>query len=408
MTTTTTRYGLNKIVLVSDNVDVVNDFNVNWDAIDAKLGTQVATSSARPSSPVQGQWEFETDTGFSRVWKGAAWSSGFTTATSGSRPANPIQGDEIYETDTTISRSRGSAAWNGILPVCTVSTLPANPIAGDAVYLSDKECPARYTGTQWRTTGPVICTSGTHPTATGISLYNGMAIYETDTLRTLIYNGTTFVVLTSANLVCTSGTHPSFPFTGLEIFETDSGLNAVYNGANYLYGMQQIAPTVKLGSNAASFSFTGIPAVNTLMVTWRTRTNSGNANDNMLLQFNSDTTSKYGTQLIDGTGSTAAASIQAVNSVTGSLVGVITGGTGTAGYWGAGYIIIPGFNLAASGQQLDCVSTWMAAWGTGASAMFAGVSGCAYNPSAAVTSLTLNPANGSLVTNSEFSIYGSN
>lgn len=61
MTTTTTRYGLNKIVLASDNVDVVADFNTNWDAIDLKLGAQVCTFSTLPASPPQGMTAIATD-----------------------------------------------------------------------------------------------------------------------------------------------------------------------------------------------------------------------------------------------------------------------------------------------------------------------------------------------------------
>lgn len=62
MTTLTARYGLAKIVLGSDNVDVVTDFNNNWDALDLKVGSQVCTSSTLPSTPPQGMQAMTTDT----------------------------------------------------------------------------------------------------------------------------------------------------------------------------------------------------------------------------------------------------------------------------------------------------------------------------------------------------------
>jgi len=61
MTSPTARFALNKIVLGSDNVDVLNDFNTNWDAIDLKLGSQVCTFATLPASPPQGMTAYATD-----------------------------------------------------------------------------------------------------------------------------------------------------------------------------------------------------------------------------------------------------------------------------------------------------------------------------------------------------------
>lgn len=61
MTTLTARYGLVKIVEATDNVDVVGQFDNNWDAIDLKLGSQVCTFSTLPASPPQGMTAIATD-----------------------------------------------------------------------------------------------------------------------------------------------------------------------------------------------------------------------------------------------------------------------------------------------------------------------------------------------------------
>lgn len=194
MTTSTTRYGMAKIVAASDNVDVVVDFNNNWDLIDTRLGSQVCTSSTRPSSPVQGQIAYETDTGFVRKYTGTAW------------------------------QTVGNAN-------CLAASTPANPIQGDIAYVTDRDQLIHYTGSAWKYTGLVVCTSSTRPTG---SIAAGTQIYETDTTRYLVYNGTSWEQKSFGSFVCTSGTHPSSPFTGLEIFETDTGRSLVYNGSTYI------------------------------------------------------------------------------------------------------------------------------------------------------------------------------
>jgi hypothetical protein len=363
-------------LLVADPNDVVTyttHIGNNLTKVDTFLGAVDCLSTTRPTTTYKGQIIFEEDsqryaqnTGTSASPNWLYMSHQALSATSSSRPTSGLTaGELIYESDNTLVRPRGSGLWLPNVASCTSGARPANPVAGDLLTESNTHRLIQWTGSAW--------------------------------LQTAF-----------SNFVATSSTHPGAPFQGLEIFESDTGLSAIYNGSNYLYGMQQLAPTQKLGSAANTVTFTSIPAVNNLLITWRTRTTSGNSNDNMFLQFNSDTGLHYGAELLDATGTTAAASSNAINSASGVLIGVITGGAGSAGYGSCGFAFIPGFSQAASGTQLDCVSTWFAAWGTGASNMFAGISGGAYNPSAAVTSLTLNPANGQLVAGSVFSLYGSN
>jgi hypothetical protein len=192
VTTTTARYALNKIVEATDNVDVVNDFNVNWDGIDLKLGTQVCTSSTRPASPVQGMLIYETDTTFVRVYKGSSW------------------------VDTSMAS-------------CLSSAFPANPITGDVVYTTDKNAVAVYTGSIWQWQSTVICTSSTRPT---VALANGVDIYETDTKRVMVWNGSSWDNHSGA-LVCTSTTRPTAG-AGMVVYETDTGKTTVYTGSAWV------------------------------------------------------------------------------------------------------------------------------------------------------------------------------
>lgn len=390
---TTTRYGFPQIQL-TDNVDIVVDFNNPWAKVDTLLGTQVCTSTTRPSSPVQGQLIFETDTGLTRKYTGSAWQTvGNAISLSGSRPANPIQGDELYETDTGAQRVYTGSAWGGILPVKTSGSLAANPIAGDLSYLSDIGALAYYSGGAWHTCTLIVCTSTTRPT--GSSLQTGTFIYETDTTRLLVYTGSTWAQKTFSNFVCTSTTHPSSPFTGLEIYETDTGLNGVYNGSGYLYGIQQIAATQVLGGSAASVTFSSIPAVNKLRLVWRVKGTS-TAGD---LEMNIDNVSTSTYQSAKIQGRTAAVSL-VTTATTYAPIGVVPSSS-TASYFGSGATDIQGWNNASSFLTYSGVSASF----DSTSSYWTEVYNGQYLAAGPHTSLKLTPAAGSFASGSEFSLY---
>ena len=359
MTTATARYSLNKIVLGTDNVDVVNDFNVNWDAIDLKLGSQVCTSSTRPASPVQGMQIYETDTGATRTYTGSAWStSDILVGTSSSRPANPILGDYLYETDT----------------------------GAFAVYVGSGN---------WRYRNVFNCTSGTRPT----SVASGAAIYETDTKRFLIYNGASWEQKAFGTFVCTSGTHPASPFQGLEIFETDTGLSATYNGTAYLYGLQQAAVTQVLGSTTASITFSGLPAINGYMLKWSARMSDANAAEQLYLRFNGDTGSNYLWE-VNQANNAAVAGTTSGAAVAFIQAGTVTANSATANYWATGFVIV---NCGGTGMYTTATS-YGSAFATTTN-MWAGVYGGQWNSTATVTSITMLGATGSFLTGSRFSLY---
>lgn len=100
MATNTTKLGLIK----PDYVDVVDiaDLNSNADDIDAAVGFVICTSTTRPSTPWSGQSIFETDTGSSFVWDGAAWQpagGGGSIEISATAPSSPQDGDLWWDSD---------------------------------------------------------------------------------------------------------------------------------------------------------------------------------------------------------------------------------------------------------------------------------------------------------------------
>ena len=80
--------------------------------------------------------------------------------------------------------------------------------------------------TQWPavTTGTIICTSSTRPA----SPFAGQQIYETDTSRTLAWDGAVWRY--TSTFTATSATRPASVPTGTSLYETDTGYSRVYDG----------------------------------------------------------------------------------------------------------------------------------------------------------------------------------
>lgn len=360
MTTTTTRYALTKIVLGSDNVDVVNDFNNNWDAIDLRLGSQVCTSSTRPSSPVQGQEIYETDTFASKVYSGSSWRTvGNSTSTTGALPANPTQGDVTYLTDI------GALAY--------------------------------YSGSAWHTASPFVGTSTSVPT--GSAMQTGSMFYATDTASFLVDVGSSTWRHRTC-VICTSTTRPTANLgNGVQIFETDTGLYAVYNGSTWRYQMGQIAPTQTMSATTASVTFSGLPALDGFRVKWACRMSDATAAEQLYLQFNGDTGSNYLWEVNQANNTTVAATTSA-GATTRIQIGTVCAASATADYFATGEFVI---NTGSTGIYTTVVGTGTAY--TSTSNMYAGVYSGQWNSTATVTSFTLFGASGSLITGSQFSLY---
>lgn len=295
---------------------------------------------------------------------------GLVKCTSSTRPSNTYGGQGIFETDTlrvaVNTNTKASPSWTYVSHAALAGTLAGRPTTG-------------------RSTG---------------ELY-----YETDTTRLVVWNGSSWEQKAFGQFACTAATHPASPFQGLEIFETDTGLSAVYSGSAYIYGVSQAAPTQALIATTASVTFTGLLAVSHMVILWQARTTSANTSDSLLLQLNSDTGSNYGSQDVYGTSTTVAAVQTNVAAGTSIAIGACAGGGASAGYYGGGQISIPGWGKAASGHQATVVGIGIVAAGNSTGSEIVGVYGGVYNPSAALTGITLKPSAGSFAAGTSISVY---
>jgi hypothetical protein len=156
-----------------------------------------------------------------------------------------------------------------------------------------------------------------------------------------------------------------------------------------------------LGSSTASITFSSIPATFTdLLISFSTRSTSSAESpfNNQKLRFNGDTGSNYSARLLFGNGSAAASGANSTDSI---LFNYGNAGNTTANTFSNGQIYIP--NYLSSNQKsvsIDCVVENNA---TGALVNFtAGL----YTGTAAITSASLDDANGSFVQYSTFYLYG--
>lgn len=121
---------------------------------------------------------------------------------------------------------------------CTSSTRPSNTYAGQIVYETDSKRYAQNTGTKASPTwtymshAALAVTAATRPTS---GLSTGETIYETDTTRFLVYNGSSWENKAFSNLSVTSSTHPTSAnsFVGEQIYETDTKNTLVWDGTNW-------------------------------------------------------------------------------------------------------------------------------------------------------------------------------
>lgn len=361
MGTATTRYGLYKIDSTVDLVNVVIDFNNNWDSIDLKLGTQVCTSSTRPAAPVLGMQIFETDTGYTRTYNGTSWGPSETVATS--------------------------------------TAMPANPVRGDTAYVSDFVAESFYSGSAWHYTGLTAATSAARPSGTPLTI--GSEIYETDTKRLMVWNGSSWENK-SGVYVCTSSTRPATNGQGLEIYESDTGMSAVYTGANWLYYAKQLAPTQFVSTTTAAITFSGIPACNHLAILWKGRGDTAATTTYLYCQLNGNTGASYTWQNVKGNGTSAATSDASTGGDTKIVVGVLTSaGSISAQYNSCGEINFPHAQDTVNRNQVSATGNAMYNTTLGV----AGVYGGSGTFGAAITSIKLFPQAGNF-TQGAFSLYG--
>lgn len=347
---------------------------------------------------------------------------GAVKCTSATRPSVTYGGQLIYETDTfRLAVNNGTtpasaATWvyvSSTVVTCTSAARPLiNRVVGMLAYETDTDALIRWTGTVWHYTTQLACTSGTRPNNSAVVA--GTSIYETDTRRFLISNGTpplsaSWEQKAFANFVCTSATHPSSPFQGMEIYETDTGLSAVYTGSSYYYPPQRIANTT-LSASATTIVLSSIPQVFTnLRLVLRLKSQStatSHTADNVYLQFNGIASANYNTNGIFNNQNGTIASLFGT-SMTYLELGALWNSFPTSTV-GAGDSVININNYADTAYAKSAFTTSFAS--DGGSACDIRVVGGALNAgtsTAAVTSITLGTVSGAgFAANSSVELIG--
>lgn len=327
---------------------------------------------------------------------------GAVDCTSTSRPTNTYKGQIAYEHDSgryvQNTGTKGAPVWtytsHAALAV-TAASHPTSGLANGGLALETDTDMLMYYNTAWRYQHNYSVASSSRPTS---GLTTGMPLYETDTTRFLIWNGSSWVNKAYANFVTTSSAHPANPFQGLEIYETDTGLSAVYNGSTFSYGVQQVAATQVLVGTTASVTFSGIPAVTRLSLSWRAKTATAVQTD-LLMQVDGDTAAHYLWAKIEAANG-ASSPAHTASLTTSMKIGVVSGTT--ASFFGNGRQEIDGWSnstgfLTTAGPyaNFDAAGT---DWAGTAAGQFSAV-----GPH---TSIKLLPATGSFAAGSQFSLYG--
>jgi hypothetical protein len=195
---------------LNDVVNFATQVEANFSTIDALMGAVQCTSTARPSNTYAGQIIYEIDSG---------------------RYAQNV-GSKASPSWTYMSHAARNAT-SGSLPTSGLSQ-------GMLSYLTDVGAVAYYSGTAWHSATIVVGTSASR--MTGSALQIGSALYETDTRRLMIWDGTSWTNK-SGSYVCTSTTRPATSGAGLTIYETDTGRTLVYSGSAWVPTGQMLMAT---------------------------------------------------------------------------------------------------------------------------------------------------------------------
>lgn len=123
--------------------------------------------------------------------------------------------------------------------LCTSSTRPASPYTGQLILETDTGKSMIYNGTTWLIdAGRAVVTSSTRPANPS----KGTLIYETDTNNTYIWDGSNWLADGGFH-VCTSSTRPSHARPGTMIFETNTGNTYVWNAGLSLWSALEVDGT---------------------------------------------------------------------------------------------------------------------------------------------------------------------
>jgi hypothetical protein len=257
--------------------------------------------------------------------------------------------------------------------------------------MSDISGHAFYSGSAWHMSNIIVCTTTTRPSGSALAV--GSAIFETDTTRLMVWDGSGWENK-SGSVALTSTTHPATSGQGLQVYETDTGVNSLYTGSFWAYNLMQIAPTQTV-SGATSVTFSTIHPVKRLLILWRGHlTTTGTAD--LEMQIDNDSTAHYTWAKITSRGAAASAS-DGAGATTFHKIGVL-GGT-TASYSGNGAVWFDGWNMSTTFATFTASST---TWDSATSywnELYSGLYGVA-GPHNTVKIFCSSAFNG------EFSLYG--
>lgn len=215
-----------------------------------------------------------------------------------------------------------------------------------------------------------------------------------------------FFAATGGTIECTSTTRPGTPNVGQRIRESDTDLFVWWNGTAWVPdGMQRISQQI-LGSNTASVTFSSIPNYfPALRLVITARSTAAVTNDNLDLRANGDTSGayNYGSWQANNTGGGSGTVAYAVTNGTTfvNIADIYGASAGSATAAGAVYIDIPHYTNISWNKSFIGQSSSMQGSNFSMTHRFGG-----WGNSAAITSLTLFAASGSLTTNSRFTLYG--
>lgn len=159
---------------------------------------QIVTSATRPSSPIDGQIIYETDTNLLLVWDGVSWeepvtpnpASHFTVvADAASRPGSPATGDVVYQQDVRSIFVYDGTGWKDIRQVSVVADFasrPSSPETGDLILQQDERALFVYDGVGWVDVrqSSVAANAASLPS----SPETGDVAYQTDIAQALFYD----------------------------------------------------------------------------------------------------------------------------------------------------------------------------------------------------------------------------
>lgn len=235
------------------------------------------------------------------------------------------------------------------------SAIPA-PVAGQACYRTDIKGYQYYEG-GWKPLGAIICTSSTRPA----SPENGRQIYETDTKRTLTYDGTNWL---------TTG-----PYRALQV----------------------------LGSTAASVTFSSIPTtLKTVRFTCTARHDNASVYQDLVFRVGGDSGAnyRYAGQFVQNV--TPGGFVAA--GTTSARIGFVNGTLVDAGTFTTAEAVFQGWNSPHANNLTAVVRSGFTGVAGGNNLLWHGTA--TYHGSNAYTSFTVLPAAGSFIAGSQFSLEG--